>query len=828
MNVEQKIKSLGKVGYDEDSWGVGVSGVVSQPSPYPRINKLRDWWIDECPFTVDSQRALLVTEAYQKYENEPQQIKVAQAFANVLRNLNIQITEDQLLVGDMGAPPKSCAIYPEFSYDWIVNELTGNGVPVLRERPNNVYDYDDKTRDELLGIADYWKGKTVSDVFPERMGPDEMKGDFMGIMLYSTTLFYMGGIHHLIPGYQRFLDNGIAGMRQKVQAQLDALDSDDDKSTFYQAQLISLDALSVYVKRFASLARETAEQREGQRRDELLQMADNLELISEKPPETFWQAFQLCQLLQSTVLIESNGNAVGFGRLDQILYPYFRRDIDEGKYSRDFIQELIECLAIINTGFMKLRDWKTTQVNSGRGIGGGVITVGGVDAVGNDVTNELSGMFIDMVAHTRLGMPWIAVRFNKNTPDWFASKCVKAMRMGTGEPKLFSDEVIIDSMMYHGVSQEDARNYVICGCVEQTVAGRANGWCDAAYFSMARVLELAINDGYAIGHEDKGRLGPATGSLADFKSFDEVKRAYETQMKYWVDLQTRSLNIIDDAHRELKPLPYLSTLFDGCVEKGVDINAGGTVYNFTSPQGVGVGSVADAMAVMKQLVFEEQSVTGAEILDAIKSNWEGYDELYHLVNSDKVHQYGNDDDYVDELAVFAVDVYCDEVSSHSNPRGGKFQPGVYSVSANVPFGMVQAASPDGRKDFEPLSDCISPVHTYVASHDRKGPTAVTNSCGKLHQDRIGNGTLLNMRFSPPALSGETGVTNLIALIRGYFKKGQHIQLNVIGRELLEDAYKHPEKYRGLLVRVAGYSAPWAELSDELRLDILNRTELSFD
>ncbi len=828
MNVAEKIKSLAAVGYDEDNWGVGVSGVVDDPSPFPRINKLRDWYLDDCPFTVDSQRALLVTEAYQKYESEPQLIKCARALEHILANVDLQIAEGQLLVGDSAAAPKSCPIYPEMSYEWIVNELTGNGVPEIRERPNNRYTYDDKVRDDLLGIADYWKGKTLADEMLSRMSPDEMKGDFMGIMLYSTSLYHFAGVGHIVVDFPKLLEKGFTGLRQEVQSVLDSLAEGDERADFCRAQLIVIDASMAYIHRYAALARELSAQADGERRDELLQMADNLDLIAEQPPQTFWQAFQLIHLAWSINQIDVNGHSVSYGRLDQWLYPYFRRDIDNGTCTREFIQEVIECIATLNATFMKLRDWLTTQANSGCALGTTTVTLGGVDADGNDATNELSGMFVDMVAHTRLGHPWVGCRIHPKTPDWFLSKCVKSMRMGSGEPKLFSDQMIIPAMMNRGISEEDALNYVIVGCVELSVPGKEYGWHDSAYFSIARVLELAINDGYAIGHEDKGRLGPATGRLEDFQSFDDVKRAYEEQMKYWVDLHVRGTNIMDDVHREMRPLPYLSLLVDDCVKQARDINTGAAVYNFTGPQATGVGSTADALAVIKQLVFEEKKVSAAELMAAIKANWEGFDELYHLVNSDKVHQYGNDDDYADELAVYATDVYCDCVEGIPNPRGGVYQPGVYTVSANVPFGMVQAASPDGRKAFEPLSDCIGPVHTYVNSHDRKGPTAVTKSAGKLNQLRMSNGTLLNMRFSPPALSGETGVTNLMALIRGYFKKGQHIQLNVIGRELLEDAYKHPEKYRGLMVRVAGYSAPWAELSDELRLDILNRTEMSFD
>lgn len=831
QKAPEKVTSLGVIGYDEDNWGVGVSGVVNDPSPFPRINRLRDWFLDESPWTVDAQRAVLLTEAYQTFKDEPQAIKLAHALANILNNVDLHIVDHQLLVGDCAAPAKSCPIYPEFSYSWLVHELQNQPI---RERANNCYDYDDKTRDELLGLADYWQGKTLSDGILAQMTGEEMKGDFMGIMLYSTSLYHVGGIGHLVPDFKRVLDLGYLGLKQMIQTQLDGLDENDttpatiERKHFYQAQLISLNASINYIKRYAILAREKASTSTAQRQQELLQIAENCDWISEHPPRTFWQAFQLTHFVWSITVIESNGHSVSLGRLDQLLYPYFKNDLATGTATQDFMQEIIECHAPLNSSFMKLRDWLTTQGNSGRGLGTATVTLSGQTSEGKDATNELSGMFLDMIAHTRLGQPWIAVRVHDNSPDWFLQKTVKAMRMGSGEPKMFSDKMIIASMIDRGIAPVDALNYVIVGCVEPSVPGKEYGWHDSAYFSIARVFEMAINDGYALGQEQLGRLGLATGSLSDFNSFAELQQAYEAQMEYWVELHARATDIIDVVHRDMKPLPYLSALVEGCIEKGMDINKGAAPYNFTGPQAVGVGTVADSLAVIKQLVFEEKKVTKEQLMTALKANWKDHEMLYHLVNSDKVHQYGNDDDYADELARYATNAYCSAVENRPNPRGGIYQPGVYTVSANVPFGQVQGATPDGRKAFEPLSDCIGPVHTEINSHDRKGPTAVIRSAGKLDQQRMSNGTLLNLKFTPSSVSGERGVSNLIALIKTYFQQGMHIQLNVISKDLLEDAYRHPEKYRGLIVRVAGYSAPWADLSDELRRDIMNRTEMSFD
>jgi len=395
-------------------------------------------------------------------------------------------------------------------------------------------------------------------------------------------------------------------------------------------------------------------------------------------------------------------------------------------------------------------------------------------------------------------------------------------------------------MLSSNVELPDARDYQVVGCVEPDPSGKAYGWKDCGHMNIARVLELAINDGrcYNCGEscprwEKCGavgeRLGFATGSLSEFTSFDQVLEAYDRQMKYWCDRQAALLNAVDLVHQALRPLPFLSILMDGCIENSRDVTAGGTKYNFTGPQGVGIGTAGDGLATIKQLVFEEKRVTGRELLDAVKANWEGYEGLYAYINSDRVHHYGNDDDYADELAKFAMDTWCKHIERRENARGGFFQPGAYSVTVNVAHGQLQWASVDGRKAFEPLSDCLGAVHTYCCSHDIKGPTAICKSVTKLDHARATNGTLLNWKFSPGALAGDTGRDSFIALIDEYIRrKGMHSQFTVANQETLIAAQKNPDDYRDLLVRVAGYSAYFVELNKALQDDIIGRTSLSFD
>jgi formate C-acetyltransferase len=504
------------------------------------------------------------------------------------------------------------------------------------------------------------------------------------------------------------------------------------------------------------------------------------------------------------------------------------------------MQELIENFMIKIWDMNKLRDHKCVAIFGNGGIGGPCLTLGGIKRNGLDGTNELTYMFLDAHAHTRVVNPWIAVRLHAATPWPLKVKIANVIRIGTGEPKIFNDDVTIPSMLSAGRELEDCRDYQVVGCVEPDVTGYEYGWKDAGYFNIAKVLELAINDGRCLecgpdcGRWEvcgaKGeRLGIRTGSLEDFTDFDQVLTAYDAQMKYWCDKMAAVLNALDYAHQEVKPLPFLSGVMADCEEKGIDVSRGGARRNFTGPQAVGIGTVGDGLSTIKQLVFDEKMITGKELLDAVKNNWLGSEPLYAYVNSDRVHHYGNDDEYADELAKIGLDTYCRHIENRTTPRGGRYTPGAYSSVANVDLGMSQWASVDGRIAWEPISDCVGAVHTKYCSHDVKGPSAICKSVTRLDHARATNGTLLNWKFSPSSLAGETGRDNLIALIEEFVqRKGCESQFTIASRETLVNAQANPDDYRDLLVRIAGYSAYFVELNKELQDDIIGRSELSFD
>ncbi len=811
----------------DKSFGLGYQVGHGDYSPYKRVNSLRDYFFAQ-EFHIDSQRGELVTKAYQKYKAAPQVIKVARALENVLTNVNIKIYPGELIVGEIAAPYKYAPVYPEFSYDWVVDEMRNAH---FDKRVHDMYYMDRETEEKLFSLEGFWQGKTVKDAIDSMLSPDEKKGSNLGKGLFLLNLYHYAGVGHFVADYEKLLTVGYGGLKREVEGKMADLDTtkaeDIEKRSFYEALLISLNASSTFIKRYATLARQMAEVEVDEiRKQELLQIGENCDQIAEGVPRDIWEAIQLFHFATTIILIESNGHSVSYGRMDQYLYPFYKKDIDSGRFTKEQIQELIELLYIKCATNCKLRDAMTIIANAGRGWGGESLTVGGVDKDGRDATNDLTYMMLDASAHTRI-IPWLCVRWHANTPEELKIKTVEIIRAGFGHPKIFNDEIAIPAALAKGRSLQEARNYAVVGCVEIDTPGYEYGWHDAAYFSLAKVLELAINDGRCIACAEYCprwsicgslglKLGPSTGSLSNFTSFDQVLESYEKQLKYWIDLMVSGIEVMDICHQKLKPLPYLSLIMNDCIDKGIDVSAGGARFNHTGPQAAGIGNVADGLSIIKQLIFEEKKVKGEEILQALQDNWEGHDALYALVNSDKMHHYGNDDDYADDMAKFAFDTYCAYVETKTNSRGGTYTPGVYTVSANVAFGLLQWASVDGRKAGEAISDNM-------------GPTAIANSVTKLDHSRATNGTLLNWKFTPEAVSGLTGRDNLINLIEVYFLQGgMHSQFNIISSAMMRDALENPHLYKDMLVRVAGYSALFVELSYPLQIDLINRTELSFE
>ena len=822
-------------------FGVGYQVGHGDFSPYPRVNRARKTFLEQ-DFFIDAERACLLTESYKNNASAPQEIKVARALENVLLNVKINIYPDELVVGEIAAPNKTAPIFPEFSYDWVMDEMENSP---FNEREFDNYNISEDTKEKLRGLADFWKGQTVAEAIENSLSPDEKKGSEMGRGMYILNLYHYGGIGHVVADYPKLLSNGFGGIRSEVEKKLSELDTTTaaglKKRSFYQAQLIALDASSTFIERYAKLAEElAASEKNDSRRKDLLRVASNCHQVASGPARDIWEALQLWYLATCIILIESNGHSVSYGRMDQYLYKYYCEDIKSGRFDKNFIQELIELTWVKASCPCKLRDQMTAISNTGRGYGGESLTIGGVDRDGSDATNDLTFMFLDASAHTRMGVPGLCVRMHANTPYELKVKIAEVIRAGFGHPKIYNDEAAIPAILSKGRSLEEARDYAVVGCVELDTPYYEYGWHDSAYINIAKVFELAVTGGrcvdcseycprYEICAGAGKQLAPDTGSLENFTSFEQVLESFDKQMEYWTNQMVAGIETMDICHQKLKPLPYLSLLINDCIEKGVDVSAGGARFNHSGPQAVGIGTVADSLCTIKQLIFEEKRITGSELLEALRNNWAGHEDIYSLVNSSKVHHYGNDDDYADELAKYTFNCYCRHIEGRSNSRGGTFTPGVYGVSSNVGLGLIFGPSADGRMGSEPISDNMGPVHTEASSHDILGPTAMANSVTKMNHSRATNGTLLNWKFNPECVSGEIGLSNLIDLIDVYFaQKGMHSQFNILSTEMLKDAMEHPENYKDMLVRVAGYSAYFVELSTPLQLDLISRTELSFE
>ena len=810
-------------------------------SPFPRVNRLRQTFLDR-PYDIDVERLRLVTEAYQDNENCPTIIRCARTFEHILKNVTLEIYDEDLILGEIAAPAKASPIYPEFSVDWIIDEVLHH--PFEERAHDQFYIRNDEDRAEIVELCRYWQGKTVDDLINARLEEEQLKGSEVGKKIFQTNLYHYAGVGHLVMDYAKLMRVGYNGLLEQAWTGLAGLTKDDpdygDKRDYYQATIISLEAAKCYINRYADLAAQRAgSETDEKRRKELETMSANCRQIAGGPARSFWQAMQLFNFATTLTQIESNGHSISYGRMDQWLYPYYKADLDSGAITREFALELIEVEYVKMNNPTKLKDKGTVVVRNGRGFGGECLTIGGVDAQGNDATNDLTFLMLEASAHTRMMNPWLLVRMHENTPYEVKVKTVECIRAGYGHPKIFNDGPAIQAMLRKGMTLEEARDYAVVGCVELDAPGKEYGWHDAAYVNTAKMMEMVLNGGRCLDcgpHCQRWErcgalgehLGPDTGSLDTYESFDQVLESVDKQFAYWCDQMCSSLNIIDRAHAARKPLPYVSAFFEDCLKSGRDLTAGGAKYNGIGPQASGLGTCADSLAAMKQLVFEEKRYTGAQLLQAVKDNWKGHEVLYALVNGPKVHHYGNDDDYADELFRYMFECYCRHIAGRKTPRGGAFSPGVYSVNANVGMGLNTNASVDGRRAGEAISDNMGPVHTDGGAHDTKGPTAIANSVAKVDHSLATNGTLLNMKFPQEAVAGTQGRDNLVSFIDEYLaRQAMHVQFNVMSSATMRAAQKKPEDYRDMLVRVAGYSAYFVELGKPLQKDLIQRTELHF-
>lgn len=828
-----------------------------------RITRLVDHLYEKMP-VIESARAKLITESYQATEGEPMVTRRAEAFAHILRHIPIIIRDEELIVGSSTIAPRGCQTYPEFSYQWLEDELD-----TVETRSADPFYIAEETKQELREVHKYWKGNTTSELATSYMAPEAIKAIEHNI--FTPGNYFYNGVGHVTVKYEEVLAIGYEGIMAKAQAELDRCHVGDGdyarRSHFLSAVILSCQAVMEYAQRYAALAEKmAAECSDPVRRNELEVIALNCSRVPAKGAGSFYEACQSFWFVQQLIQLESSGHSISPGRFDQYMYPYYKKDLENGNITREFAQELMDCIWVKLNDLNKCRDAASAEGFAGYSLFQNLIA-GGQNKDGEDVTNDLSIMCIQASMHVHLPQPSLSVRVWNGSPHEFLIKAAELTRTGIGLPAYYNDEVIIPALQNRGLSLEDAREYNIIGCVEPQKAGKTDGWHDAAFFNMCRPLELVFSNGM-----DKGeQVGIATGDVTEMTTFEEFYDAYKKQMDYFISLLVNADNAIDVAHAERCPLPFLSCMVDDCIKRGISVQEGGAVYNFTGPQGFGIANMADSLYAVRQLVYRDKKVSMEEYKEALLWNYgkgidsetavdmtasilkemerQGraidesavksvletvmtmkpsedqkarFEEIHHMI--DEVPKFGNDIPEVDYFARDVAYTYTRPLQNYKNPRGGQFQAGLYPVSANVPLGGQTGATPDGRYAHTPVADGVSPS----AGKDVNGPTAAANSVARLDHFIVSNGTLFNQKFHPSALAGREGLEKFTALIRSYFdQKGMHMQFNVVDRDTLLDAQKNPEKYKHLVVRVAGYSALFTTLSRSLQDDIIRRTEQGF-
>ncbi|WP_027695613.1 glycyl radical diol dehydratase GrpM [Vibrio litoralis] len=836
-------------------------------NPTDRVLRLKKMIIDAKPY-VESERAVLATEAYKQNEHLPAVMRRARVVEKIYTELPVTIRKDELIVGAVTINPRSTEICPEFSFDWVEKEFE-----TMEHRVADPFIIEKKTAQELHEAFKYWPGKTTSELAASYMSQETH--DSMNAGVFSVGNYFYGGVGHVCVDYGKVLRIGFRGVIEQVKAALAKLDRAEPdfvkKEQFYNAIIISYEAAIVYAHRYSDEADRLAQtETDPQRKRELEQISQNCRRVPENGATTFWEACQTFWFLQSMLQIESSGHSISPGRFDQYMYPFLAAD---KSIDPVFAQELVDCCWIKLNDINKTRDEISAQAFAGYAVFQN-LCVGGQTPDGKDATNPLSYMCMEATAHVQLPAPSFSIRVWQGTPDEFLFRACEVVRLGLGVPAMYNDEVIIPSLQNRGVSLADARDYCIIGCVEPQAPHRTEGWHDAAFFNVAKVLEITLNSGRA----NNKQIGPMTKDMTQFTDTEDFFDAFTAQIAHFVRQLVEACNSVDIAHAERCPLPFLSALVDDCIGRGKSLQDGGAIYNYTGPQAFGIADTGDSVYAMQKQVFEDRKLTMTELKGALDANF-GYaaapaasrisldekdvynvvqrliaengslspeaikEEVFRQLSSAQTQatpavgsisrheeirlilesspSFGNDIDDVDYVARRCASIYCEEVEKYTNTRGGQFQAGIYPVSANVLFGKGVSALPDGRLAGKPLSDGVSPRQ----GKDVSGPTAAANSVAKLDHFIASNGTLYNQKFLPSSLAGEKGLRNFSGLVRNYFdRKGMHVQFNVIDRERLLDAQKNPHLYQDLVVRVAGYSAQFVVLAKEVQDDIISRTE----
>jgi len=787
-----------------------------------RIQRLREKVLQAKP-SICTERAKVYTEIYRNHESEPVIIKRALALEKMLKEMSIFIDEEELIVGNHSSQLRAAPIFPEYAVSWIMKELDE-----FDKRPGDAFYLTDQHKKDLKEICAWWQGKTLIEKGYALMSDKVKEIHEAGIIRAEGNL--TSGDAHIAVDFHKILNVGLDGFIQEIKDNQAGLHLEDyqslNKNQFYKSLEIGLRAFKFFILRFEKLTLlKCKNTKDAIRKEELMTIASNCAHISRYPPTNFYQALQLVYFVQLILQIESNGHSVSLGRMDQYLYRFYREDMLLGKITPDFAIELLENTWIKLLSINKIRSWSHTRYSAGSPLYQNV-TIGGQKTDGTDAVNELSYLILESVGNMKLTQPNLSVRYHQNMSSHFLHACIKVIEKGFGMPAFNNDEIVIPSLLKLGVEKDDACNYSAIGCIEIAVPGKWGYRCTGmSFLNFMRVLLAAMHDG-------KDTMSGKTfykglGSFEDFNNFEDVMKAWQQQVINYTKATIEIDAAIDTALEENAQDILCSAFVDSCIERGMTIKEGGSKYDFVSGLQVGIANLGNALIAIKKLVFEEEIISKAELVKGLETNFEGQELLRQkLLNF--APKFGNDIDEVDQLVVRAYMDYINELENHhttrygKGPIGCKYYAGTSSISANVPCGSVVPATPDGRKAYTPLAEGCSPT----SGTDIQGPTAVFKSVSKLPAEKIMGGVLLNQKLTPLSIQGESNKKKLAAMLRTYFGelKGWHVQYNIVSREKLVEAKAHPEKYRDLIVRVAGYSAFFTTLSPDAQDDIIARTE----
>lgn len=769
-----------------------------------RIEVLKTRMLEQ-PRYVSIEQALIITKTYQEHETDSKQVKRAWSLYNALTQIEIGIEPEELIVGNRTKGVRYGVVFPESGISWVDREF--ETIPTRPQDKFLVHPEDIETFRKV--IVPYWKGKSLEDIVHQRIG-DEIS-EISKVVKINQTDHAQG---HICPNVKEWLELGPAGVIAKAEKNL--VGANASQQEFYRCVILVMQGVQKFMQRYADLLEEKADSypKYTASMRELAKICQNLQ---NRPAQSFHEALQSTWFLFVVLHMESNASSFSPGRLDQILYPYYQKDLAEKKMDDDQALEMIECLWLKFNEIVYLRNKNSAKYFAGFPIGFNV-AVGGQDENGNDASNALSHLLIQAQEDIGLPQPNLSVRLFEHTDQALLTHAVKCVSKGSGMPQFFNDKAIVSPLMDLGISKKDALNYAIVGCVELTTHGNNLGWSDAAMFNMNKVLELTLNHGKCL--LTGKQMGPDLGSLSTYASFSNLEAAYQKMMDYFIEKMIPCCEGVEKAHIDCLPTPFLSAVIDDCMDKGMDVTAGGAHYNLSGIQMIQVANLADSLAAIKELVYDKKKVDASHLEKALQNNFVG-DEVLRQMLLHRVPKYGNDVAWVDELGAKWALYFREQLRKYKNYRNGPYHTGMYTVSAHVPMGQNVGASADGRFAQDPLADGgLSAVY----GRDIQGPTAVLKSVSKMDNSCTTNGGLLNMKFLPDFFKTEAGITKFCNFLRAFVDlEVPHIQFNVVSKENLLDAQKHPDQYRSLTVRVAGYTAYFTELAGDLQNEIIART-----